>query len=507
MKLLKIVPILALLILSVTVVMAAHTTEVSIQPNQWTANMIKDVSLNVKNTGGDNIIMVELSVPETTDGTPIYTITEISEPSGWKADMKIKVATKLPYKITWSTSGAGIASGESLSFELTVRSPEEMKEYSWNWITNDAKGGTQIGSVKTTVILAPVSYFKIKVPNEATAGSSFKITLTAYDSFDKVKTDYTGTVSFSSTDAKAILPAEYTFSVSDQGSKELSIKLKTAGDQTVSVNDAKNGISKTSDPIKTNAGNLVSLAIVSDKLTVNAGETVVFTATASDLFGNKVDVTDKTNWNVDEEAAGEWTDSTYKTENQGFWTVSGTYNNLKNGVTLNVGKAVLVPPVEVPVEEEIPIEEEITPPGIPVAELSIEGDETVYIPAGENDTMVLTVNNNGDTDLTGVGITFVGVPSDWISVFPLTSNIDTGSSKDYLVIIYVPENETESQTITFTANSNEGATAEKEVSLSLEAAPTGGFLEAIPKNILQLGVVIIAVAAVVIIGWELWFKK
>jgi len=28
-----------------------------------------------------------------------------------------------------------------------------------------------------------------------------------------------------------------------------------------------------------------------------------------------------------------------------------------------------------------------------------------------------------------------------------------------------------------------------------------------PKDVLQLGVVIIAVAAVVIIGWELWFKK
>jgi uncharacterized protein YcnI/uncharacterized cupredoxin-like copper-binding protein len=506
MKLLKIVPILALLVLSATVVMASHTAEVSLQPNQWTANMIKDVSLNVKNTGGDNIIMVELSVPETTDGTPIYSITEYSEPSGWKAETRIKVGQS-PYKITWTTSGSGIASGESLSFGFTVRSPEEMGEYTWGWITNEAKGGTQTGSVKTAVILAPVSYFKIKVPNEATAGSSFKITLTAYDSFDKVKTDYTGTVGFSSTDARAILPVDYTFKVADQGSKDFSVKLKTALDQTITVKDIENKISVTSNPIKVGAGSLVSLTIIPDGATVNAGETVTFNAMSSDMFGNKVDVTNQINWYIDEEAAGEWTDNIYKTENQGIWTVSGTYNNLKNGVTLNVGKAVLVPTIEVPVEEEIPIEEEIVPPGIPVAELSVEGDDSIYVPAGGNDTTVLTVNNNGDTELTGVGITFAGVPSDWISVFPLTSNIDAGSSKDYLVIIYVPENETESQTITFTANSNEGATAEKEVSLSLEAAPTGGFLEAIPKNILQLGVVIIAVAAVVIIGWELWFKK
>jgi len=113
MKLLKILPILALLlILSVTAVMASHTAEASIQPNQWTGNMEKDVSLNVKNNGVDNIIMVELSVPETTDGTPIYTITEISEPSGWKAETRKKLGQS-PYKITWTTSGSGIASSDN----------------------------------------------------------------------------------------------------------------------------------------------------------------------------------------------------------------------------------------------------------------------------------------------------------------------------------------------------------------------------------------------------------
>jgi len=39
----------------------------------------------------------------------------------------------------------------------------------------------------------------------------------------------------------------------------------------------------------------------------------------------------------------------------------------------------------------------------------------------------------------------------------------------------------------------------------ISGAPTGSF--ALPNNVLQLGVVIIAVAAIVIIGWELWFKK
>jgi uncharacterized membrane protein len=120
--------------------------------------------------------------------------------------------------------------------------------------------------------------------------------------------------------------------------------------------------------------------------------------------------------------------------------------------------------------------------------------------------MILTVNNDGDTKLTGVELGVAGVPEDWVLIFPLSSDIEAGDSKDYLIIVYVPENETETQTMAFTATSNEGSTAEKEVTLTLGLPPTG-LLEAIPKNILQLGVVIIAVAAVVIIGWELWFKK
>jgi len=141
-----------------------------------------------------------------------------------------------------------------------------------------------------------------------------------------------------------------------------------------------------------------------------------------------------------------------------------------------------------------------------MAEMTIEGEASIAIPPGSNDTMVLTVNNGGNVDLTGVKLSFEGIPSDWVLTFPLSSDIDAGESKDYLVIIYVPENETGTKEITFAANSNEGATAEKTVSLTLGTAPTGLF-EAIPKNILQLGVVIIAVAAVIIIGWELWFKK
>jgi len=60
--------------------------------------------------------------------------------------------------------------------------------------------------------------------------------------------------------------------------------------------------------------------------------------------------------------------------------------------------------------------------------------------------------------------------------------------------------------VTFTATSNEGASSTMEVTLYAGTAPTGIFA-GISKNLLQLAVVIIAVATVVIIVWELWFRK
>jgi hypothetical protein len=44
--------------------------------------------------------------------------------------------------------------------------------------------------------------------------------------------------------------------------------------------------------------------------------------------------------------------------------------------------------------------------------------------------------------------------------------------------------------------------------LNLETTPaTGGWFAGLTKNLLNLGIVIIAVAALILIGWELWFRK
>src|SRR6185437_10882010 len=51
--------------------------------------------------------------------------------------------------------------------------------------------------------------------------------------------DYTGTLHFTSSDAKAILPADYTFSFADAGTHTFVVSLGTPGSQTISIADTK----------------------------------------------------------------------------------------------------------------------------------------------------------------------------------------------------------------------------------------------------------------------------
>jgi len=46
---------------------------------------------------------------------------------------------------------------------------------------------------------------------------AFSLTITIQDAYGNIVTGYTGTVHFTSTDNKATLPSNYTFTASDQG--------------------------------------------------------------------------------------------------------------------------------------------------------------------------------------------------------------------------------------------------------------------------------------------------
>ena len=61
-------------------------------------------------------------------------------------------------------------------------------------------------------------------------------------------TGYTGTVHFTSSDAQAGLPANYTFTGGDAGTHVFSVTLKTAGTQSITATDTVTGPSRAPRP-------------------------------------------------------------------------------------------------------------------------------------------------------------------------------------------------------------------------------------------------------------------
>jgi len=98
---------------------------------------------------------------------------------------------------------------------------------------------------QTTVEFTPgaLGSFELSVPGSVVVGTSFAVAVTARDTYDNVKTNYTGAVYFTSTDVTATLPFTagnvYNFTVGDAGEHDFgaSFVLRTEGTQYITVTD------------------------------------------------------------------------------------------------------------------------------------------------------------------------------------------------------------------------------------------------------------------------------
>ncbi len=98
-----------------------------------------------------------------------------------------------------------------------------------------ATGGAFNGTSSTiNVVPAAAAYFTITAAPTAITGTSFNITVKAYDPFHNLATGYNGKVHLSSSDAKATLPADATLA---GGIGTLPVTLNTAGGQTITATD------------------------------------------------------------------------------------------------------------------------------------------------------------------------------------------------------------------------------------------------------------------------------
>ncbi len=123
------------------------------------------------------------------------------------------------------------------------------------------------------------------------AGSPLGVTVTARDQFGNTASSYSGTVHFTSSDAQAVLPSNYTFVASDNGTHTFSngVILRTAGSQTVSASDTvSSGLAASTNPITVDAAAASRLVVVPSTTVTTAGSALDVLVTVQDQFGNTV---------------------------------------------------------------------------------------------------------------------------------------------------------------------------------------------------------------------------
>jgi hypothetical protein len=108
--------------------------------------------------------------------------------------------------------------------------------------------GAQTGIVVTPA--APSMFLVAGFPSPIQAGSAGTFTVTVQDAYGNTVPDYTGVVTFSSSDPAAVLPGPYMFTAADNGVHTFGAVLNTVGTQSITASDNVLGITGTQDGIE-----------------------------------------------------------------------------------------------------------------------------------------------------------------------------------------------------------------------------------------------------------------
>jgi ELWxxDGT repeat protein len=144
--------------------------------------------------------------------------------------------------------------------------------------------GTEGGLVVNPA--AASSFVLTGFPAAITAGTPGAFTVTAEDPFGNTATGYGGSVHFTSSDARALLPINYTFTAADAGTHTFSATLFTAGTRSITATDTTTAsLTGTEGSITVNPAK-ASKFLLRAPSNVTAGVPFSLTLTVQDAYGN-----------------------------------------------------------------------------------------------------------------------------------------------------------------------------------------------------------------------------
>jgi hypothetical protein len=196
------------------------------------------------------------------------------------------------------------------------------------------------GAATYTIEAAELHHIVIS-PDAATvvAGDSQDYTAEAFDVYDNSRGDVTAATTFS------VVESGHGGSWADN-----VYTSHTAGDWTILGTHV--GLTDTAALHVDHAG-AEAIDVTPAEETVTAGESVTYSATATDAHGNPWDVTAATTFSIEVGAGGSWADNVYTSAVAGDWTVTGQYDSLDDTALLHVGHAEAVGIEVTPAEETV----------------------------------------------------------------------------------------------------------------------------------------------------------
>jgi hypothetical protein len=187
----------------------------------------------------------------------------------------------LPSNYTFTSADAGVHTfSNGVTLKTAGSQSIAVADISNTAITGNATVAVSPAAASTLI----VSGF----PSTTTAGVAHSVTVTAKDAYGNIASGYIGAVHFTSSDAKAILPANYTFTAADGGVHSFTVTLKTAGTQSITATDAKNAnLTGADGGITVNAA-AASKFVITAPTCLQPGIAFSLTMTVEDAFSNIV---------------------------------------------------------------------------------------------------------------------------------------------------------------------------------------------------------------------------
>lgn len=213
-------------------------------------------------------------------GTEFENITSVSshEMAEAATDPDVGIASQIGSTLAWYDANRNDKDGGGEIGDICIGEQAQVSAggstYTIQKLWSNLEGAcVSIGANPSFLLTAPATF---------TQGTAFNFTVAAQNpNAPGADTSFIGTVHFTSSDPKAVLPADYTFVTTDKGTQSFGATLMASGSQTITVTDTVNGAITATSTLTGKATGTAPTITSASSTTFTESAAGVFTVTAA----------------------------------------------------------------------------------------------------------------------------------------------------------------------------------------------------------------------------------